>query len=210
MMPSFLNFKDFCPGSLLEGRAEILQNFWLAFWKKRTRLPRKFIVSQKPRAWRLDRPGLIIELWEYLLTDYCWFMSLPFNTNCFPTGSFYGFHFSTIFMFHYFHFHFFIVEFSLFWNDLLAENAYWFPPDSRQELRISWYWRKIWRNMENVNKFNFREQQLVSRQTWSDLWSLISDVCSRSVTFHWPLLLRWCRQHSRQSLTLPDTLSFWQ
>ena len=25
------NFKDFCPGSLLEGRA----NFWLVFWEKR-------------------------------------------------------------------------------------------------------------------------------------------------------------------------------
>ena len=29
------NWKDFCPGSLLEGRAEILKIFWLAFWEKR-------------------------------------------------------------------------------------------------------------------------------------------------------------------------------
>ena len=37
------NLKDFCPGSLLEGRAEILGIFWLAFWEKRW--PHKFILN---------------------------------------------------------------------------------------------------------------------------------------------------------------------
>ena len=35
------SFQDFCPGSFLEGRAEIL--FWLAFWEKRW--PDKFILN---------------------------------------------------------------------------------------------------------------------------------------------------------------------
>ena len=100
-----------------------------------------------------------------VLTNYRWFMSRPLwyvaiQHKLLDVWCFYGFHFSTIFMFH---FHFFIVEFSLFWNDLLegwecvcTDSG---PvTDSRQELRISWYWRKIWRNMENVNKLDFREQ----------------------------------------------------
>ena len=38
------NYQDFYPGSLLEGRAEILVvDFWLAFWEKRW--PRKFILN---------------------------------------------------------------------------------------------------------------------------------------------------------------------
>ena len=37
------NYQDFCPGSLLEGRAEVLGIFWLAFWEKQW--PHKFILN---------------------------------------------------------------------------------------------------------------------------------------------------------------------
>ena len=70
----------------------------------------------------------------------------------------------SFFNYFYVHFHFFIVEFSLFWNDLQAENAYWlWAADRDWESADNYFDAKFgvstaWRYMENANKFNFREQ----------------------------------------------------
>ena len=94
-----------------------------------------------------------------MLTDYRRFISRPLYSDALPLFSIEGFlRFS---FFNYFYvslsfFHhrvFFVLKWFVGWECVLIA-------DSGQELRISWYWfwRKIWRYMENVNKFNFHEQ----------------------------------------------------